>query len=629
MMSASPPPQDFQDYLPLARVVYPGTGAASSADTGAGAGLAPARIHELLARLFVAASRGEGAVAVSETGLSEEEKGVLLRLTELFVLDGSLLLLPRYASQLRAMRAFFATRLAKPAGRFEDAEVRAHLDALLPAETVPDPASDGVLFDNLHQRLAVAALVDTRVGVLTGGPGTGKTTTAAALLAARRRLEPGLNAAGVLVTAPTGKAACRIGEALTRATGTLQGLAPDEKNFLQSIRCLTLHRALEWGPEPPEKGGPFRRNRLRRLEARVVLVDEASMVDLSLMHALLEALPEDASLLLLGDSDQLKSVEVGGILAELVLRSAWAGGLAQGLAPRLCARLGVSPDTVERAYREGLPAATPAAGGTTLSAPLEGLTFGLKYSRRAMHAPWILRFAEIVRPEGTSTVDTFRSFLRADPDAAKNIGWMEQAAAQNCLKFCATEWSRWLEQASGWTRLFSTGNGSLDALGANAALVALGRFQLLCSTNEQVGSANAAGVRLLYGKARAADGQLPHGCPVLVTANNRALGLSNGDVGIALGNQLNGPALVGLFAGSDGTPRVFTLAQLPPHQPAFGLTIHKSQGSEWEHIAIQLPEHADSHLVTRNLLYTAITRSSRRIDLFGPEEMLSGVLAAS
>jgi len=625
-MSLSPSFKDFRDYLPLARAVYPGESPSPHASQnvgGQGNGMTPARIQELLARLFCAAARGEGAIPLSEAALNPLEMGAVERLSELFILEERLLLLPRYAAQLQAMRGFFADRMAQASHRFEDEAVRAHLDALLPAETIRRGGIGEVLFDSLHQRLAVAALVDARVGVLTGGPGTGKTTTAAALLAVRRRLEPGLSAVGVLVAAPTGKAACRIGEALARATGHLHGLEEEEKSFLRSIRCVTLHRALEWGPEAPEKGGPFRRNRLRQLEARIVIVDEASMVDLSLMHALLEALPQEASLLLLGDSDQLKSVEVGGILAELVMRSAGALKRDGGFEARLSARLGVPTAAVEGAFAEGLPQGVAGNGLT----PLAGLTFGLKYSRRAMNAPWILRFADIARPEASSTVAEVRQFLETDSSAGEHIRWWRQAASRQCLKHCGEFWKEWREIASGWTRLFSAESGALDAEGANAALQALGGFQLLCSTNGQVDVANDEGLRVLYGTRRPADAHLPHGCPILVTANNRALGLSNGDVGIALGRESGGHALVGLFAGNDGSPRVLTLAQLPPHQPAFALTIHKSQGSEWEQIAIQLPEGAESRLLTRNLLYTAITRSSRRIALFGPEETLASVLS--
>ncbi len=361
----------------------------------------------------------------------------------------------------------------------------------------------------------------------------------------------------------------------------------------------------------------------------MVLVDEASMVDLSLMHALLEALPENASLLLLGDSDQLKSVEVGGILAELVLRSAQSRTLDNQTESRLCARLELPSDAVTGAFQEGLPsAAVRDAKECPDLQPLGGLTFGLKYSRRAMNAPWVLELAEIFRPETASGVEDVRRFLATSRGAELPVRWVEEAPTRECMEACEEAWNKWLQEASGWTSLFSPESSALDENAANQALRALGGFQLLCSTNEQVEHANAAGMRLLFGDRRPADAQLPHGCPILITSNNRAMGLSNGDVGIALGTEVRGPALMGLFPGSDGVPRIFTLAELPPHQPAFGLTIHKSQGSEWEQVAIHMPEQAGSPLLTRNLLYTAVTRSSRKIDLFGPEHALARVLAA-
>jgi exodeoxyribonuclease V alpha subunit len=589
------------------------------------AGLSAERIRELLARLLSAAAGGEGAIAMETLRLSEGEKRAIGELPRLFAQENGLLLLPRYAHQLREMRVFFEARAGNAPALFEDGSVRAHLDHLLPEETVVEPGTGTVLFNSRHQRLAIAALVDARVGVLTGGPGTGKTTTAAALLALRHRLEPGLNAEQVLVTAPTGKAACRIGEALSRSTQHLRGLDPREKEFLQSIRCLTLHRALEWGPEPPERNGPFRRNAYRRLDARVVLVDEASMVDLSLMYALLRALREDASLLLLGDSDQLKSVEVGGILAELVARSAAgaATGLPSALHQRLCVRLGLAETAVHAAFREGLPGQSVAAG----LAPLPGLTVGLKYSRRAMHAPWVLELAEVTRPEAKSGIQELAAvFEREAQKPVPQLAWRETASARTCLTHCSEHWKKWAVRARDWRRLVSADPRHFEREVAEEALRELGNFQLLCSTNAQVEEANAAGRRVLYGARAVLADQLPHGCPVLITENDRSLELSNGDVGIALAESEGEPAPVALFAGSDGVPRLIPMAQLPPHRAALGLTIHKSQGSEWKHIVIQLPEDGASQVLSRNLLYTAITRSSGRIELFGPRSSLAAVL---
>jgi exodeoxyribonuclease V alpha subunit len=157
----------------------------------------------------------------------------------------------------------------------------------------------------------------------------------------------------------------------------------------------------------------------------------------------------------------------------------------------------------------------------------------------------------------------------------------------------------------------------------------LGRFQLLCSTNHQVDRANQAGTALLWGKGARSLSELPHGCPVLILANLRSLGLSNGDIGIALGPISGGPATLVLFPGADGIPRLIPRVRLPAHQPAFGLTIHKSQGSEWDSVALELPSNAESRLLSRNLLYTGITRSRRVLDLFGTPESLDLVLRGS
>jgi exodeoxyribonuclease V alpha subunit len=149
------------------------------------------------------------------------------------------------------------------------------------------------------------------------------------------------------------------------------------------------------------------------------------------------------------------------------------------------------------------------------------------------------------------------------------------------------------------------------ALGAH-----LRRFQLLCGENAQVDRANRIGSAALWGDSADRGGLgPPHGCPVLVTQNRPALGLSNGDVGVALGVEAGSAAQVVVFPGL-GTP--VPIAQLPEHQPAFALTIHKSQGSEWEKVAIDLP--AESELLERNLLYTAISRSSGTLDLFVDDE---------
>ncbi len=618
-MNNLPIPSRLESFMPLARAAYP-SGHNLSAD------LPLLRVQEILASLLAAAAKGEGCVLARSLNLKPNERTALAPLHNFIALEGDLVLLPRYAHQLQSMRRFFEERTHQSVERTDDDAVRNHLNNLLPHETVEDPVSGEPLFSSLHQRLAIAALVDAQTGILTGGPGTGKTTTAAALLALKQRLNPSLTAARVLVTAPTGKAACRIAEALARSTQHLLGLTSDEKHFLKSIPCTTLHRALEWGPSPPEKGGPFRRNRFRPLDADVVLVDEASMVDLSLMHALISALPPHASLLLLGDSDQLRSVDVGGILAELVQRAAAGPKLEPNQTARLSRRLGLNEPDIECAFLEGMPRPETPHSKPSLR-PLSGIAFGLKYSRRAMNAPWVLKLADITRPGSLSTETEIEKLIEDETRKdTPNLRWIDTSNARTCLSHCESHWKRWAERAVHWTSLLSNTSTLTSSQQASDALDALGHFQLLCSTNAQVVAANDFGRRTLIGDARHLHDMLPHGCPLLITANNRSLNLSNGDVGIALSQAPGQPAIVALFPGSETAPRLIPIAQLPPHQPAFGITIHKSQGSEWKHIVIQLPEQGDSRMISRNLLYTAVTRSSAKIDLFGQRTTLAAVL---
>jgi len=603
-MTRPPAPQPHDEFLPLARITLLGNllQPGETPDTA---------VTVVLAKLLCAAAAGKGALEVSKLNLNPDEIDAIRTFSQIFSIEHGLIRLSRYASDTQTVRSFFEERLRAETPRFKNRDVQRELDVILPEEVLKKDGA--VIFDNAHQRMAVAALLDAKVGVLTGGPGTGKTTTAAALLALRKRLDPSLKPQDVLVAAPTGKAACRIGESLTKAAQHLQGLTAEEQLFLRQLRALTLHRALEWGPIPPERGGPFRRHALRKLEAKVVLLDEASMVDLNLMHALILALHEETTLLLLGDSDQLESVEVGGILAELVQRSQNAS-LPQESVEWLSSRLGLPPEQVVSTFESGLSRNS----GSPLEA-LPGLTFGLRHSRRAMGAPWVLELAHLIKPGEVTPFEAIETCFRKYPETLR---WHRIANHQTRTELLRPKWSAWMEEARAWTNFTTQPTDT-----AKVALDKLTEFQLLCSTNQQVDRANAEGIRLLSGNHPTAPGTLPHGCPIIIQVNSHILGLTNGDVGIALGTSMGKPAEIGLFPSPSGPPRFIPLPQLPEYRAAFALTIHKSQGSEWKHVAIELPPSAETGLVSKNLLYTAITRSSGAIDLLGTEAVLRQIAA--
>jgi exodeoxyribonuclease V alpha subunit len=322
------------------------------------------------------------------------------------------------------------------------------------------------------------------------------------------------------------------------------------------------------------------------------------MVDLDLMTRLLRALSPQASLLLLGDSDQLESVETGGVLAELVARGTKSTLRVEQL-HRYRDRMGPDAPTL----------ASDASLTENGKNALPGLVVRLRHSYRAKGAPWILELAALARPGSRGTVAQFSSCCRHyEPHLRRHN------LRRTLLTLCAEQWQRAQAKTDGFTM---SAPPSDSVLGAH-----LRRFQLLCGSNAQVAQANRLGVRRLWDASVKHSGLgLPHGCPVLVTQNRATLGLSNGDVGIALGTEPGRAAQVVVFPGLH---QPIPIAQLPEHQPAFALTIHKSQGSEWEKVAIDLPD--ESELLDRNLLYTAITRSSSTLDLYANDRALAAIL---
>ncbi len=536
-----------------------------------------------LAQLLEAASRGVGQLPLTQCAVSDDAP------REFFAIANGMVLLPRNAAFWSEVRERIEMLHRESANPMPDADVRDALADILPP--FQERANGKLVFDNSEQRLATAAFVDARIGVLTGGPGTGKTTSAAALLAIRKRLDPKLTADRVLICAPTGKAACRLAESMRAAASRLI-VKPEERDFLCALVPRTIHKGLEWGQKPPEQGGPFNRGPERPLRQQLVIVDEASMVDLHLMTHLLRALSPQASLLLLGDSDQLESVDTGGVLAELVSR-----GTATQPAPeqlkRWTARLGID---ARETLRDGSPRVKTAD-------PLPGLVVRLRHSYRAKRAPWILELAAIAKPGSSGTAAEFLACCRR---CAPNVRLHEHRSGLNAV--CRDQWEQAQGTTNGWTLTSPPSDSTLNDH--------LSRFQLLCGNNAQVDRANRIGTSVLWGDATERGGLgLPHGCPVLVTQNRPALSLSNGDVGVALGTK---PGQAGQVVVFPGLAAPIPIAQLPEHQPAFALTIHKSQGSEWDKVAIDLP--SESELLDRNMIYTAISRSSGSLDLFAEGE---------
>jgi exodeoxyribonuclease V alpha subunit len=391
-----------------------------------------------------------------------------------------------------------------------------------------------------QQELAALTAVTRNFTVITGGPGTGKTHTVRAILQLLRE-QPGGAELKIALAAPTGKAAARLSDAL--------------REFSSGTEATTIHRLLGAIPDSPY----FRHNVERPLTADVVIVDEASMVDLALMAKLVQAVPLTSRLILLGDRDQLASVEAGNVLADICAAAEDAASPLHGAVLQL-----------EKNYRFSATGSIYKLSSAINAGDTEAAAAALQGAWQKLPA------ADALGPALRERVITgFRPYLEAAADPA-------------------------------------------------AALAELQRFRILCAVRQ--GPSGVENLNSLAGEALAGAGLLTPrsswyaGQPIIITRNDHHLQLFNGDSGIILPDAEAGGELRAFFLSAEGKLRRFLPSRLPLHETAFALTVHKSQGSEFDHLLLVLPEK-DAPLLTRELLYTGITRARSRVELWCNEEV--------
>ena len=456
-----------------------------------------------------------------------------------------------------------------------------------PAAGVHDDAlADGVarLFGvdgDERQRLAAAAAVLGRFVVVAGGPGTGKTTTIARIVAllAEQSAEPPL----VALAAPTGKAAARLAEAVHEEAVGLDVADPVRASLL-GLDAVTLHRLLGRRPGTYSR---FRHHRGNRLPHDVVVVDETSMVPLSLMARLVEAVRPDARLILVGDPGQLTSIEAGAVLGDIV------GPVGAGL------RMGTEArERLARVTRAEVPATDPPAG----AAIGDGIVV-----------------LERVHRYGSGIADVADAVRRGDADAVLGalggVTWIpvdpadpgEDADALAAVRDDVVATARAVRQAA-------------EAGDADAAIAALGRFRVLCAHRRGPHGVTAWTARIerwLAGELEDAGpaGEWYVGRPLLVTENDYGLRLFNGDTGVVVAA---GDGRVRAAFERQGRVLELSPTRLAAVETVYAMTVHKSQGSQFDAAAVLLPEPG-SPLLTRELLYTAVTRARERLVLAGTE----------
>ena len=407
-----------------------------------------------------------------------------------------------------------------------------------------------------EQREAARAAASRWTTVLTGGPGTGKTTTVAGLLAlvAEQHEAATGQPPRIALSAPTGKAAARLQEAVQEATAELED--PVDRARLEGLQSSTLHRLLGWRPDSRVR---FRHHRAHRLPHDVIVVDETSMVSLTMMARLLEAVRPDARLVLVGDPDQLASVEAGAVLADLV------------------------------AGFEG-----------SADSPVNALRTTHRFGRH------IGALAQALRVGDT---DAVMAALRAGSDEVEHVDPDDEAAMAGFRERVA-------DVAVELRVAAELGD-------ADRALAAVASHRLLCAHREGpygVGGWNRLVERLVAERTGVTHyDEWYAGRPILVTANDYDQLLNNGDMGATIrhqGGEADGRLRVVVQVGSG--VREFATTRLSGVETVHAMTVHKSQGSQAHTVSVVLPDE-ESRLLTRELFYTAVTRAQEKVRVVGTE----------
>lgn len=427
------------------------------------------------------------------------------------------------------------------------------------------------------QRIAALAAVTMRFSVISGGPGTGKTSTVVKVLALLLE-QPGGDSCRIALAAPTGKAAARLKESImggVECSQEVRALIPEDVS--------TIHRLLGF-----VKGScSFRHHRDNPLPFDLVIVDEASMVSLPLMAKLVDALRHDTRLILLGDRDQLASVEAGAVLGDICD----TGGVHGFSAPFAKLALELTGDR--------LPVQD------SISALADAVVL-LSRSYRFSSSSGIGRVGALVNAgDGLAALADFKDdrlpdISLADTPRASDLG---EALSERIV--------------AGYREYLKAGS-------PEEAFALFASFRILCAMRS--GPYGVESVNLLV-EERLAKAGLIHpegrwyaGEPVMITRNDYNLALFNGDVGLILPDPESGGELRAFFPCGAAAMRKVLPLRLPDHESAFAMTVHKSQGSEFDRVLLILPDR-DAPLLTRELLYTAITRAKKSVQLLASDQL--------
>ncbi|MBU0480249.1 MAG: exodeoxyribonuclease V subunit alpha [Proteobacteria bacterium] len=437
-------------------------------------------------------------------------------------------------------------------------------------------------------RLAALSALRRSVTCIIGGPGTGKTTAVAGIMALLVECS-GDCGMRIALTAPTGKAVMRLQESIAKSLSLLD--SPSHFRSRIPVRATTIHRLLGVIRDAPN----FRYHGDNRLPYDLVVVDEASMVDLPLMAKLVRALPEQCRLVLLGDRDQLSSVEPGAVFGDICCRSMM----------NCFSRSFISEATI-LAKTDDLDLSGQEKGG--LADSLVGLRRGFRFAAES----GVGRLARAVNVGNGDEV------LRlAHDEECPEIIWRE-CTNPDQIESLLREILREI-----W---WNTSEQSLPG----ELLASLGKFQILCALRN--GPFGVAGINAFVRKSVVGNltlsGKMNYhqAQPIMVSRNDYQLELFNGDTGVVARDPGHHEHLRAFFRASEGV-RSVSLLSLPPHESCYAMTVHKSQGSEFDRVILVMPDKK-SPVLTRELVYTAVSRAREKIEIWGSEDVLRVALDA-
>ncbi len=537
--------------------------------------------------LIQASKKGSLAVPVSEKQTP---------ISELFRDREGLLYFRKTFEQLESIETGFRKLIALK----NNSKTEGNIQNVIEEITVTNPLLIGkdskefILCGSGEQKDALVAALSHPFFVLTGGPGTGKTTVVASLL--RGLVRSGYSPSRIALAAPTGRAAQRLKESLDNTLAYIKNENETDAS-LSRLQASTLHRLLQFNPRKRS----YKYGKTFSLPFDVIVVDEASMVDLGMMYKLMGALPVSQSktfrLILLGDSNQLPSVETGAILSDLV------GSLKQKKSPHLVELL------TSRRQEEG-------AGSISAAAKV--------CIQESNTTEEFLQNVETnVGIEKIESVLAKKGFFRIELDYSKNRqGLLETYAEHFILPNLKTlpnpnhpeSVKEYLIKDLNRSRILTIlRNGFFGSESINSELTRI----LLSRKKEKVVH---IGGRIYFA-----------GLPLMITKNDRVRGVFNGDTGVVLTVQTpNGESELRALFVIEGTIRDFALDTLPSHEPAFAITVHKSQGSEYDSVIILYPPDPAElmevdlslELFRKEILYTALTRAKQNVFLVAENRLL-------